>query len=276
MAAGVFIHVNRTHSKEHDGIRPQTKAVGVALLTFAIASSFEVLLSPVAKPITGWALVSSSLLFTVDVCLKLLIIFWIVALSIGILKPERISEFGAKVFGVEINNKYTKEDVGIAQAGYEQLSDQMAMVADINGMVLEYISGQFEANIISAPDQAEAIRRAVRDILTVAYGRYEDIVIHVIPLVEEKIDALEPRLGAMVRLAGEEGDISTVDEKNRAVGIAIHHGEGGLNTAIVIDATKKERYEVSLAEICAASTLFVSISTAVDWAQRCGVSKASP
>lgn len=112
----------------------------------------------------------------------------------------------------------------------------------------------------------------VRDILVMAYERYGNIEIHVIPLVEEEICALGPRLGALVRLTDEEGDISTVDERNRAVGIAIHHGEDGLSSAIVIDATK-ERYEVSLAEICAASTLFVSISTAVDWAQRCGVSK---
>lgn len=158
LAMGIFFHSKRVQSEEQDGVRPLMKAVGLAILTFAIASSFTVLFSHKPRQIAGWVLVDSSILFAAYVFLKLLIFFWIVVLSIGILKPERISEFGAKIFGVEINNKYTTEDVGIAKAGYEQLRDQMALIADINSLVLEYISRQFEAYILSAPDQAKAIR----------------------------------------------------------------------------------------------------------------------
>ncbi len=240
--------------------------IGVLAITLALGSSYNILLQPVSEPSKAWVAISNSIVFPVVVFLKLLVFFLIITIIKGFFKPEQISEFGAKFLGIEFNQKYSQEEVGNAKLGLDKLQQQLNVSAELNAAVLEYLAGPFEEKLSNAANPAVAIRQAVKDVLIRTYAGFPEIDIFVIPLTNEGIALLDEKQAAILRLLSAEGlDLVTIEHET--VGIGIHHGSDGLGTAIVIDATKQD-YEVSVSEICAASTLFVAISTAVDWVLR--------
>jgi len=240
--------------------------IGILAITVALGSSYNILLQPVSEPSKAWAAIANSIVFPVVIFLKLLVFFLIVTIINGLFKPERISEFGAKFLGIEFNQKYTQEEVGNAKLGLDKLQQQLNVSAELNAAVLEYLAGPFEEKLSNMADPAAAIRQAVKDVLIRTYAAFSEINIFVVPLTSEGITLLDEKQAATLRLLASEGlDLVTIEHET--VGIGIHHGSDGLGTAIVIDATKQD-YEVSVSEICAASTLFVAISTAVDWVLR--------
>lgn len=244
-----------------------TVVIGIVLIDFAFISSFNMLSLKIKSPADMVYIINPSIIFLLSVFLKILIGFWIIALVVGLFKPERISEFGAKFFGIELSHKYSA-DMLIIKESQEKLEKQIAIINDLNKEILEYLSGPFEGHIIQTKDKAKTIRQIVKGILTKVYlGSCPQIKIYAIPLNEESIEALnEPLSSIVLNLYLENVDVSTI-EKDK-IGIGIHHGEEDLGTAIIIDATLQEDYNLILAEICAASSLFVSVSTAIDWALR--------
>ena len=62
----------------------------------------------------------------------------------------------------------------------------------------------------------------------------------------------------------EDKDITTT--MDNTIGIGIHHGSEGLSTVIDIE-TAEEGRKIATAEICAASILFVAVSTAIGLAK---------
>ena len=109
-----------------------------------------------------------------SVFLKILIGFWIIALVVGLFKPERISEFGAKFFGIELSHKYSA-DMLIIKESQEKLEKQIAIINDLNKEILEFISGPFEGHIMKAKDKPKIIRQIVKGILTKVEGDYTNL-----------------------------------------------------------------------------------------------------
>lgn len=81
------------------------------------------------------------------------------------------------------------------------------------------------------------------------------------------MEEIPERLAAIIRLLNYEEE-NSVQVENKTLGIGIHQGSEGLGTIIVIDTTKEPGYEIALAEICAISNFFVSLSTVNDWAKK--------
>ncbi|MCL6588715.1 MAG: hypothetical protein K6U80_02045 [Firmicutes bacterium] len=238
---------------------------GLGLIYYSFVSSLNVFELSISQPLDLVKAINPTIIFPISVLLKILISFWIMALINGLIKPHRISEFGAKIFGFELSHKFTG-DLRIAREGQEKLQRQILILNDLTREILEYLSRPFEELILASPDKPKVIRQMVQGILTKTYySNCPQIKIHVIPLTEIAIGSLEEKQGQIVMLLYREGvDITTVIQDK--IGISIHHGDEDLGTAIIIDATNAD-YDLVLAEICAAGTLFVAVSTIVFWAQ---------
>lgn len=238
---------------------------GLGLVYYSIASSLSVFQLSISQPLDLIKAINPTVIFPLSVLLKVLLSFWIMALVSGLMKPHRISQFGAKIFGVELSHKF-HDDLQIAREGQEKLQRQIPILNDLNREILEYLSRPFEELILGSTDKPKIIRQMVQGILTKSYySNCPQIKIQVIPLTEMAIDSLEDKISQIVMLLYREGvDITTVIHDK--IGISIHHGEEDLGSAIIIDATNAH-YDLVLAEICAAGTLFVATSTIVFWAQ---------
>ncbi len=236
------------------------------LIAVALIGSYDVLLYGGGKgALNSEILFQTPVVFLLLVFLQLLIGFWIVVIVVGLFKPDRISEMGAKFFGVEISHKFT-EGVQTAKTSLEKLEDQLDIISNLNEATLEFVASPFEESILAAESQADKIREVVRDLLQKVYYHYPEIKILVLPLTEAGMSALGERLAGPIRLLWNEGvDLTQVE--CGTVGIGIHHGTEDLSTMIIIDGTAGN-YEVSNAEICAASNFFISLSTIIEWAGR--------
>lgn len=231
--------------------------LGVGALTFSVVTSFEILREPPVLMVDWWSLVSVWLLFLLNILAKILLIFWAVAATIGLFRPDRISEFRAKFLGFEVNHSYTRDEVIKAQNGWKQINQQMKLVSGLNEEVLEFISRPFEDELKRADDPAEEVRLAVKRVLLSAYGEHPKIRVHIVPCTPDGIKSLGDTAAALVQLELDSENDVTIIKKN--FGIAIHHGEGGLSSVIVLEAFAG--YQLSIAEICAASILFVAVSS---------------
>lgn len=240
--------------------------LGIAILSFALISSYYIFFSPIKSPQNAWQLVNPSIMFLLIILIQILIASWIIALLAGLFNPDRIAEFGAKFFGFEISHKYAPGQIDYIANGLENLEMQIKIIANLNKATLDYIAGPFENTILNSISQANKIRQVVRDILIKNYEPLPLVKIYVIPLTEIEFQNLPERIASTVRLLNDEGiDVSQIEFDT--VGISIHHGSEDLGTAIIIDGTEQE-YEVTLAELFSAGNFFVSISTIIDWANK--------
>ena len=83
--------------------------LGIGLVYYSVASSLGVFKLTISQPLDLLKALNPSVIFPVTVLLKILISFWIMALISGLFKPHRISEFGAKIFGIELSHKFTND-----------------------------------------------------------------------------------------------------------------------------------------------------------------------
>ena len=243
------------------GVTGRTPAValGLGALTAALVTSYDLLLRPANVPADLEALLTAPVLFLFAVLIKLVLLFLAVVIAAGLFRPARIAEFSAKIFGVELNYTYANEVVDDAERSQERARRQMDLIGEVNRAVLAYLAGPFENALLKAENRADAVRQAVRDVLVDAYDSHRDCVrIHVVPLTPDGIGELGERLSALVHLSLEEdAEVVTI---RRDVGIAVIHGEDDFGSVIAIEG--RRGYGVSLAEICAASTLFVVAANA--------------
>ncbi|HEX3044241.1 MAG TPA: hypothetical protein VHY08_05765 [Bacillota bacterium] len=238
--------------------------LGFGLVYYSVVSSMSVFDLRISQPLDLIKAINPTVIFPISVLLKILISFWIMVLISELFEPHRLSEFGAKIFGIELSHKFSS-DLQIVREGQEKLQRQIPILNDLNREILEYLSRPYEEPILASTDKPKTIRQMVEGILAKSYySNCPQIKIQVIPSTEIAIESLEGKVSQIVMLLYREGvDVTTVVQDK--IGISIHHGEDDLGSAIIIDAADAD-YDLTLAEICAAGALFVAISTTIYWA----------
>jgi len=185
-------------------------------------------------------------------------------IPIGILV---ISLSFAMIASFSFKNKYYKTreaEVKKLENNTKIAENQFENIVTLNRNILDLILKSYEGYILNAINQADAIRQLVCDVLVKSYSKYPNIKIHVVPLTEKGYSLLDSKTAAFVRLLALENKPLSIIEDD-TIGISIIHGFDDLSTAIIIDTTDLN-YEISDAEICSASTLFVSIANTIQWA----------
>lgn len=240
--------------------------LGLIIVGISVWSSLNFRPEKITELKDLYKILDPSLIYIVIFALKLLIGFWIMAILMGIFKPEKISEIGAKIFGLELSHKFSQETMNKVDSGLEKLQFQLDIITALNEAMLNYIATPFEDAILNSENKADKIRQIVKDILLTVYAELPKVKIDVLPLETDYINNLPEHIAAYVRLLIDEG-LDVVQVPLKSVGIGIHHGTEGQATLIVIN-TREQNYEISLAEITCASNLFVAISTIIDWARK--------
>jgi hypothetical protein len=252
-------------------IRRAAKIIfNIALLCIILITSYQVLTSTVqiTKLSDFLTLLDKPTLFFLVILVKLVIVFWTVIFILCYFNPERITKAHARVGNVEIGQEFAEpEKIITLTEGAKQFFKQTQLISKLNRTVLDYIAQPFEDEILKAENKPDAIRKEVYKTLCKVYKRYRKIQIFVMELTKDNLLTLEPSLYTRVKsrwdeIMAEGEDIGYVEE-DTSIGIAIHRGTEGLSSVIIIDATRQEQYELSNAELAAASTLFVAVSSII-------------
>ncbi len=253
--------------KIRNKIKVITLSICLVALSFSLISSYGLLFEPFDPgQFHPFALLNPQLVFLINVLLKFLIFYLLTAIACGIINPERISKYGAKLLGVEIYSEYTEKAKRIEENA-DKADRQMDLLVELNRNIFDFLLKPFEESIIKAENPAEMIRNLVRDILIKSYYNHPRVRVYVLPLQKRGFMELGEKLTAYVRpLALENRPLTTIEKKT--IGIGIIPGLEDLGTAIIIDTTH-ENYEISDAEICAACSLFVALATIIHWFIRC-------
>ena len=253
--------------KTRDKIKKITLSICLIALSLSIISSYGLLfLSFDPEQFHPLDLLNSQLIFLLNVLIKFLIIYWLTAIAFGIINPEKISKYGAKLLGLEIYSEYSKKAKKIEENA-DKVDKQLDLIVELNRNIFDFLLKPFEESIIKAENQADMIRNLVRDILIKSYYNHPGVKIYVFPLNEKGFLELGEELTAYVRpLALENRPLTTIEKKT--IGVGIIPGLEDLSTAIILDTTH-ENYEISDAEICSACSFFVSIATIIHWSIRC-------
>ena len=176
IASGAMLHL--CLRRRHKGVPLEALglAVGLGSLALALSSSYDILIHRPASPASTWGLLSGPPLFLLAVLAKLLLIYLTVVLAAGLFKPSRIAEFGAKLFGVELNYKYAKDIVDEAAQSQEKAKRQLAMIGALTEAIFMRVAWPFEESLAEAEDKADAVRQIVRDVLQDAYDEHSELV----------------------------------------------------------------------------------------------------
>lgn len=242
-----------------------TLSICIIALALSLISSYGLLFQQLEPEKLPQTLLNPQLIFFINVLIKFLIFYWIVAIASGMINPERISKYGAKFLGLEVYNEYAKIAKKI-EINADQAENQLNLIVDLNRNVFDFLLKPFENSIVSSEKKTDTIRLLVKDILIKSYANLPRVKIHVIPTTEKGFASLGHKLAAFVRpLAMENRTLTTIE--NKTIGICIISGTGDLSSVIIIDTTN-QNYEISDAEICLAGTFFVSIATSIHWAVR--------
>ena len=113
----------------------------------------------------------------------------------------------------------------------------------------------------------DAVRFEVQRILHQVYRKLKKIKVEVVPATKEGIETMESRYLRTARRLFALTETRKEDKvyvEKRKVGYGIHHGIDDISAIIIIDATEQEYYELSYAEIAAASSLFLAILPSIN------------
>jgi hypothetical protein len=210
-----------------------------------------------------WSIFDISSFLFLSIFFKVLLAFLIYVLIRLMTHPENLTEFVAKIFGIELS---FKQQVNNALENFENAKKQITYISAINEATVELISSKFEDQILDSEKIGEEIRRVVKDILLSVYNSSSNVVVYVISLSDQAISNLEEHLAALVRINCQKDiDICTVYDDR--IGIGVYRGNlEDDETVIILDATKAD-YIFTDGEITAASNLYLSVSTIITWAQ---------
>ena len=112
--------------------------------------------------------------------------------------PENLTEFAAKLFGVEFS---FKKEVKNAIKDFEQAKKQIKYLSDLNNITAEYIVQPFEEKILQGTQSiGEEIRCTVRDFLLSVYDSNSKVKVTVIQITDEAINNLDEHIAALIRI----------------------------------------------------------------------------
>jgi hypothetical protein len=252
-------------------IRKQKKIISI--LIYAIVTNVILLSSFYGimgigenKSQAFWGIIDITSFLFLSIFLKVLLAFLIFVLIQLMLHPDDLSEFVAKIFGLELSVKKAKE-VKNALKDFEQAQKQIEYMTALNKATVEFIAPSFEDQILKSPKSiGEEIRSIIKDILLSIYNSKSKVTIHVIPLTDQAIDALDDHIAAHVRLDCRK-NINVGNVYDDILGIAVFRGNlEDDETVIILDARNADCL-LTEGELSAASNLYLSISTIMTWAQ---------
>jgi len=243
-------------------------SIGVGSLALALGTSYDILRNP-PTGLTGlWALLVPWPAFFLAVLVKLLIIFYGMIVITGLLQPNRIRKFGAKVFGVEINGEYYDTLVSGAQKWEELTSREFELISLLNEKIFLFATGwphdMIEA-IRNSPDVAEALVNHFTLLLEEAYLHFSDVSLRVFQATEAFLrNATKEYKNIAKNLEMQYKEETPVAKViGEVYGLSIYHGTSDLPGCIVIiDCSGSERVVTSY-ELQAVSTLYILMRDAV-------------
>jgi hypothetical protein len=260
----LYFSVYRKGQRDYFG----SMATGIIALTLALITSYAILFTPIDTTAYKYLIfISPTVLFLINVFIRMLILFWIFGIIYGFFKPGQV-EVGVKIFGVELSHKYSQEDVQKARIGHDKLKNQLSIIDDLTKEMIEYLSTPFEERMLGLESRYDIIRDEVKAILNKVYLNCLNTQIQVLPLTNEVLVALLEPIGAIVRKMDRESNREdTSDVIEDIYGIGLHYGTDNLSTLIIIDVSNTDEYQLSRSEINCVCTLFTSISSIIAWAE---------
>jgi hypothetical protein len=212
-----------------------------------------------------WGIIDITSFLFLSIFLKVLLAFLIFILIQLMLHPDDLTEFVAKIFGLELSVKKAKE-VKNALKDFEQAQKQIEYMTALNKATVEFIAPSFEDQILKSPKSiGEEIRSIVKDILLSIYNSQSKVTIQVISITDQAIDALDEHIAAHIRLDCRK-NINVGNVYDDMLGIAVFRGNlADDETIIVLDAGNAGCL-LTEGELSAASNLYLSISTIMTWA----------
>lgn len=237
---------------------------GLGITIFAIYSSSTETFSRITKVNDLYSLLTPSLTFLGVTALKLLAGFWIFAIITSIFYWNRITEQGVKIFGIEISNKFNRQELDYAMDGIQLVRKQITLLSELHDYIYKFSVTSFKKAILESNSYADKVRNYIENILVRAYqNNFPKVEINVLPLDSKIINKLEPRIKAPVQSLLDKDETDLIHIEYNTLGIGIHCSFEGLETLIIID-TSKAGYDISLAEIESAGNLFLSIANTLD------------
>ena len=235
---------------------------GLIIIGYALFSSNGTV-TRIKKAKDLYSLISPSLIFMFVTALKLLAGFWIFAIAISIFNWNHISEQGAKIFGIEINQKFDRQELNKARVGVNIIQTQIKLLSDLNKYIYTFSVSDFKETVLESDSVPDKVREIIKSILVRAYqNNFPEVEIFVLHLNNESINKLDPRISAPVKMLIDKEENDLIWTEYDTLGIGVHRGFEGLETLVIID-TSKEGYDISLAEIETAGNLFLSIANVI-------------
>ena len=133
----------------------------------------------------------------------------------------------------------------------------------LNKYIYTFSVSDFKETVLESDSVPDKVREIIKSILVRAYqNNFPEVEIFVLPLNNESINKLDPRISAPVKMLIDKEENDLIWTEYDTLGIGVHRGFEGLETLVIID-TSKEGYDISLAEIETAGNLFLSIANVI-------------
>jgi hypothetical protein len=269
VAIAILLGVNSFLYNEMDLKVKQIFMIGISVIVVSaiFLSSYSLKEIEIRSADDLWKLLDRQTTFLLILLAKLVISFFVITYLMCFFLPGLLSKTGAKVFGIEISHEFNLENF---KSKIIQVDKQFKLISTFNSTVAAYLGENFENRIFNelkhmTPD--DAVRFEINRILHQVYHKLKKIKIQVIPTAEEAIETLEQKyLKTAWRLFSltEKRKEDKIYVEKKKIGYGIHHGIDNLSAIIIIDATEQEYYELSYAEIAAASSLFLALLPSIN------------
>lgn len=242
------------------GSSPWT-GVGIIAITFAVATSYRALVTPVSVANTMLRpFLTSTVVFALLVLVKMMVASWGGIICIGLLKPERVTKIGAKFLGFEFNQEIGPEVIRTAGYGVEEIGKQLKFLAGFNEEIAELMSWESEEKIQSCRDNPDVMRRFINDRLNAVYRDYPGTHVYVLADSLESFDELNVEIRFKARSVWNEERhiIKLITDR---LGIALYHAEADWGAIIIIDSPERD---LTQAEMAAAGILYTTVASQVE------------
>lgn len=264
VAVAILLGVNAFLYNEMDLKVKQVFMISISVIVVSaiFLSSYSLKEIEIRSANDLWKLLDGQTTFLLILLVKLVISFFVITYLRCFFLPGLLSKTGAKVFGIEISHEFNLDNF---KNRIVQVDKQFKLISTFNSTVAAYLGENFENRIFNelkhlSPD--DAVRFEIKRILHQVYHKLKKIKIQVIPTTKEAIATLERRYSKtawrLLALTEKRKEDKIYVEKKK-IGYGIHHGIDNISALIIIDATEEEYYELSYAEIAAASSLFLAL-----------------
>ena len=153
-----------------DKVRLITLVICLVTLTLSVVSSYEILFQPFDPgQLRPLSLLNPQLIFFFNVLVKFLIFYWLVAIATGIINPERIAKYGAKLLGVMYSESARKAEI---EDNAIKADRQMDLIVELNRNIFDFLLKPSKKASSTLEIRSDLIRAIVKDILVKSYANH--------------------------------------------------------------------------------------------------------